>query len=98
MRCYKSHHYAHHNDGIIPLMTKPISLTPAERLILVQQLDSIYKLYPEREEECDWKREIIQRGLTSRYIEIFHEYDEENNGQDPVLRAQGDAVFQREVV
>ena len=57
-------------------MENPVSLTPAERLILVNQYDILEKLYPERAEECDLKREILEMGVTARYAEVFGEIAE----------------------
>jgi hypothetical protein len=71
-------------------MNKPISLTPAERLILVQQLDIIQKLYPEREEECIEKRTILQLEQTSEYgLLLFGEFTDEETAVTSALGTNG---------
>lgn len=47
--------------GITLLMDKPPSLKPAERLILVQQLDIVQKLYPEREKNATGSGDYPER-------------------------------------
>ena len=51
--------------------TSVTTLTPAERLQLVNQFEILEKLYPELAEDYAAKREIVERGYTIQYDDVF---------------------------
>ncbi|MCY7964988.1 YfbU family protein [Bacillus inaquosorum] len=54
-----------------------LELTKAQRVILINQMEILKKLQPSKEEEYDKYIEILDRGYTPYYSEIFGEPDEE---------------------
>ncbi len=55
------------------------SLTPPERLQLINQFRILAKLDPDHEQEYAEHREIIAHGYTLQYDEVFSEVQEEMN-------------------
>ena len=55
----------------------PRSLTPIERLKLINQFRILEKLYPEHAEDYQESREIIAKGYTIQYQQVFGELFDE---------------------
>lgn len=56
---------------------EPTTLTPVERLQLINQFRILEKLYPENAQDYAESRGIIARGYTIQYEEVFSEVFEE---------------------
>jgi|HubBroStandDraft_2_1064218.scaffolds.fasta_scaffold01583_4 uncharacterized protein YfbU (UPF0304 family) len=56
---------------------EPETLTPVERLQLINQFRILEKLYPEQAEDYEESRDIIANGYTIQYGEVFSEVFEE---------------------